>query len=128
MSSEAFSEENLIPGVFSVKVEDLQLEKHGKTVVLAVVGEVDLVTAPVLEESISTAFAREPDMVVVDLSEVSFLASVGMSILIGCNERAGDTEFRLVASGAATFRPLELTGVADTISIYPTRDQALAEG
>lgn len=128
MSSEAFGEQNSGPGVFSVKVEDLQLENHGQTVVLAVVGEVDLVTAPVLEQSISTAFARAPDMVVVDLSEVSFLASVGMSILIGCNERAGDTRFRLVAAGAATFRPLELTGVADTISIYPTRDRALTEG
>ncbi|GAB3459561.1 STAS domain-containing protein [Actinophytocola sediminis] len=128
MRSEAFGEENPVPGVFSVKVEEFRHESLGETVVLGVVGEVDLVTAPVLEESISTAFARAPDMVVVDLSEVSFLASVGMSILIGCNERAGNTRFRLVASGAATFRPLELTGVADTISIYPTRDQALTEG
>jgi anti-sigma B factor antagonist len=128
MSSEALGEENPGPGVFVVKVEELRLDGLGDTVVLGVVGEVDLVTAPVLEESISTAFDRNPDMVVVDLSEVSFLASVGMSILIGCNERAGATRFRLVASGAATFRPLELTGVADTISIYPTRDQALTEG
>lgn len=128
MSSQAFGAENSGNGVFSVKVEDLQLDALGETVVLAVVGEVDLVTAPMLEESISTAFAQEPDMVIVDLSEVSFLASVGMSILIGSNERAGDTRFRLVASGAATYRPLELTGVTDTISIFPTRDQALAEG
>lgn len=128
MSSQAVGAENSGNGAFSVKVEDLRLDALGETVVLAVVGEVDLVTAPVLEESISTAFAQEPDMVIVDLSEVSFLASVGMSILIGSNERAGDTRFRLVASGAATYRPLELTGVTDTISIFPTRDQALAEG
>lgn len=123
MSSEAFREESPGSRGFSVKVED-----YGETVVLGVVGEVDLVTAPVLDDAISTALARDPDMVVVDLSEVSFLASVGMSILIGCNEQAGDsTRFRLVASGAATRRPLELTGVAQTISIYSTRDQALTE-
>jgi len=123
MSSEAFREDSPGPRGFSIDVEN-----HGETVVLSVVGEVDLVTAPVLEESISAALARRPDMVVVDLSEVGFLASVGMSILIGCNEQAGDTtRFRLVAAGASTFRPMELTGVADAISIYPTRDQALTE-
>jgi anti-sigma B factor antagonist len=127
MSSEAFRADNPTRG-FSVKVENFRIEEHGETVVLGAVGEVDLVTAPMLEEAILSALARNPDMVVVDLSEVSFLASVGMSTLIGCNERAGErTRFRLVASGAATLRPLELTGVANTISIYPTRDQALTE-
>lgn len=122
MSTEAFTDDG--PKGFSVKAED-----HGETVVLNVVGEIDLVTAPVLEESITTVLERRPEMLVVDLSEVGFLASVGMSVLIGCNERAGDaTRFRLVAAGAATFRPMELTGVADVISIFPTRDQALTEG
>jgi anti-sigma B factor antagonist len=123
MSSEPVREDAAGKRGFSIKEEN-----HGETVVLSVVGEIDLVTAPALEESITTALAQRPDMVVVDLSEVDFLASVGMSVLIGCNEQAGTvTRFRLVASGAATFRPMELTGVTDTISIYPTRDQALTD-
>ncbi|WP_260190207.1 STAS domain-containing protein [Actinophytocola gossypii] len=122
MSSEAFQDDSAGGRGFSVEVEN-----HGETVVLNVVGEVDLTTAPVLEESIATVLARRPDMVVVDLSKVGFLASVGMSVLVGCNEQAGTTRFRLVATGASTFRPLELTGLADAISIFPTRDQALTE-
>lgn len=123
MSSEAFREDGPGPRGFSVEVET-----HGETVVLNVVGEIDLVSAPVLEESITTALERRPNKLVVDLSEVGFLASVGMSVLIGCNEQAGDTtQFRLVATGASTFRPMELTGVADTIAIFPTRGQALTE-
>lgn len=123
MSSEAFREEIPDPRGFSVEVEN-----QGETVVLNVVGEVDLVSAPVLEQSISTVLERRPEMLVVDLSRVDFLASVGMSVLIGCNAQAGDaTRFRLVATGAATFRPLQLTGVTDTISIFPTRDEALTE-
>jgi anti-sigma B factor antagonist len=124
MSTEAFQEDSPGPRGFSVDAED-----HGETVVLNVVGEVDLVTAPVLEESITTVLARHPKMLVVDLTGVGFLASVGMSVLIGCNEQAGDsTRFRLVASGASTFRPMELTGVADVIEIYPTRERAMTEG
>ena len=123
MSSEAFPEDLTAPRGFSIEVEN-----HGETVVLDVKGEVDLVTAPRLEESITEVLARQPGMLVVDLTGVDFLASIGMSILVGCHERAGDsTRFRLVASGASTFRPMELTGLVDTIPTYPTRDRALQD-
>lgn len=123
MSSESFRAESAAPRDFSVRVENI-----GETVVVSVAGEIDLVTAPDLGQSIAAVLERRPTKLVVDLSEVDFLASAGMSVLIGCHQQAGDhTRFRLVAAGNATFRPMELTGVADTISIYPTRDRAIAE-
>jgi len=112
------------PGGFSVRKEEL-----GGATVLSVTGEVDMATAPELEESIKTALDRGPEALIVDLSGVSFLASAGMSVLIGGNQLAGDrTEFRLVATGSATLRPMELTGIATTFSIHATRDQALSGG
>jgi anti-anti-sigma factor len=112
------------PDSFSVRVEDT-----GDTVVLSVAGEVDMATAPALEESIKEALERAPEMLVVDLSGVGFLASAGMSVLISGNQQAGDrTRFRLVAVGSATLRPMELTGIAAEFSIHPTRDQAMSGG
>jgi anti-sigma B factor antagonist len=116
--------EGVTPDGFSVQAEDT-----GDTVVLNVTGEVDMATAPALEESIKEALARGPKVLVVDLSGVGFLASAGMSVLIGGNQRAGEqTRFRLVAAGSATLRPMELTGIAAEFSIHPTRDQALSGG
>lgn len=116
--------ERSAPGGFSVRPEEL-----AAAVVLTVTGEVDMATAPELEESIKTALDRGPEVLVVDLSGVSFLASAGMSVLIGGNQLAGDrTEFRLVATGSATLRPMELTGIATTFSIHADRDQALSGG
>lgn len=113
-----------MPDGFSVRTESV-----GDAVVLSVAGEVDMATAPTLEESIKTALERGPAVLVVDLSRVDFLASAGMSVLIGGNQQAGDmTSFRLVATGNATLRPMELTGIAAEFSIHPTRDQALAGG
>jgi anti-anti-sigma factor len=107
----------------------VRTEDDGAAVVLSVTGEVDMATAPELEESIKVALARCPEVVVVDLSGVSFLASAGMSVLIGGNQLAGDrTDFRLVATGSATLRPMELTGIATAFSIHATRDQALSGG
>lgn len=121
MSPESARVESSAPGGFSVRSQD-----HGGAVVLSVAGEVDMATAPALEESIKAALERGPDLLVVDLSEVSFLASAGMSVLIGGNQQAGErTRLRLVATGSATLRPMELTGIATQFSIHPTRDQAL---
>ena len=103
------------------------VEPHGTAVVLGVAGEIDLATAPQLGESIKAAMAERPETLVVDLTDVDFLASAGMAVLIGCHQQAkGVLRFRIVASGSATFRPMELTGMTDEISIYPTRDEALA--
>lgn len=102
------------------------MEPHGEAVVLNVAGEIDLATAPQLGESINAAMEQRPETLVVDLSEVDFLASAGMAVLIGCHQQAqGNLRFRIVATGSATFRPMELTGMTEEISIYHTRDEAL---
>lgn len=102
------------------------VEPHGDAVVLDVAGEIDLATAPQLGESINAAMEQRPETLVVDLSRVDFLASAGMAVLIGCHQQAkGNLRFRIVATGSATFRPMELTGMTEEISIYPTRDEAL---
>lgn len=117
-------EDKVAPGGFSVRSEIV-----GSAVVLIVTGEVDMSTAPMVEESIKAALERGPEVLVVDLSGVSFLASAGMSVLIGGNQQAGDrTQLRLVASGNATLRPMQLTGIATEFSIHATRDQALRGG
>jgi anti-sigma B factor antagonist len=124
VSSESARETNLAPGVFSVQAED-----QGTAVVLNVSGEIDMATAPELAESIKLALERRPEVLVVDLSGVSFLASAGMSALIGGSQQAGEkTRFRLVATGNATLRPMELTGIATEFSIHATRERALRGG
>jgi anti-sigma B factor antagonist len=104
----------------------VRVETHGTAVVLHVAGEIDLVTAPELGDSINNAMSERPAAIVVDLTDVDFLASAGMAVLMGCHQLANDTSFRVVAAGSTTFRPMELTGMTEEISIYPTLDQALA--
>lgn len=104
----------------------VRAKRHESAVVLHVAGEVDLVTASQLADSINDAMAERPAVLVVDLTDVDFLASAGMAVLMGCHKLANDTSFRIVAAGSTTYRPMELTGMTEEISIYPTLDQALA--
>ena len=63
---------------------------------------------------------------IVDLTNVDFLASQGMSVLIATHELcSGTTEFAVVAHGSATSRPMQLIGLTDIITVHATMDQAI---
>jgi anti-sigma B factor antagonist len=94
--------------------------------VVSVSGEIDLVTAPALEQAISAVVAGGPTALVIDLSAVEFLGSVGLKILAATYEKLAETsEFGVVARGPATRRPIHLTGLDKTFPLYPTLDDAL---
>jgi anti-sigma B factor antagonist len=103
-------------------------EWFGRVVVLAVSGVVDMLTAPALEEAINAALGKSPAALVINLSDVEFLASAGMGVLVAANDQATpEAKFAVVADGPVTSRPLKLVGIADIVSLYPTLDAALSE-
>ena len=98
---------------------------HDGVSVVSVSGEIDLVTAPALEQAISSVIADDPTALVIDLSAVEFLGSVGLKILAATYEKlSNSTEFGVVARGPATRRPIHLTGLDKTFPLYPTLDDA----
>src|ERR1700742_1169943 len=99
---------------------------HDGVSVVSVSGEIDLVTAPSLEQAIGPVVADGPTALVIDLSAVEFLGSVGLKILAATYERLGNsTQFGVVARGPATRRPIHLTGLDKTFPLYPTLDDML---
>ncbi|MDQ7803564.1 STAS domain-containing protein [Amycolatopsis sp. A133] len=97
------------------------------TVVLAVAGEVDLLSAPMLGTEVTAALADAPELLVVDLSEVSFLASIGITVLLEARREAGTgTRVRVVApEDGVVHRTLRLTGLHEALAVASTRDDAL---
>ena len=95
--------------------------------VVTVGGEIDLSTAPAFESAIATALAETPTALVVELSAVDFMASVGLRILAAARERLHDTaQLLIVANNPATRRPIQLTGLDRMFSLYRTLGDALS--
>lgn len=95
--------------------------------IVTVSGELDLVTAPQLSESMKLVLEKQPSSVVIDLSKVGFLASAGMSLLASTHQDlAGAAGFAVVADGPSTGRPLSLVGLDEVFGIYATVEEALA--
>ena len=98
----------------------------GSIAVVTASGAVDMLTAPQLQDVIDTAAARKPAGLIVDLTDVEFLASAGMQVLMVTHNRLGeDTRFAVVADGPATSRPLKITGIADYVELFSSLDVAL---
>ncbi|MBO0855030.1 MAG: STAS domain-containing protein [Nocardia sp.] len=100
---------------------------HEDATVLTVAGEVDLATAPALENAIEKTLGTTPAVLIIDLLQVSFLASAGMAALVAAHQRAGaNTRIILVADGPATSRQLKLTNLDQVFSLHQSLDAALA--
>ena len=74
---------------------DVSVARDGTTATVAVSGELDIATSPQLQQAFD---GLEPgyEELVVDLSDCSFFASSGISILLEQNDRAEREGFRLV--------------------------------
>ncbi|GHF47657.1 anti-sigma factor antagonist [Amycolatopsis bartoniae] len=104
----------------------VNVEKHGEGTVLAVSGDIDMVTAPEFEKQVLAVVRERPGTLVVDLGGVDFLGSAGLTALVAAHQEAGDhTELKVVAASSATARPLQLTGLDQEIPVFATRDEAL---
>jgi anti-sigma B factor antagonist len=94
--------------------------------VLKVGGDIDLATVPELEAAIDEALIPRPTGLVIDLSDVGFLASAGLQALVAThNNVSPSAQFAVVANSAATSRPIQLTGLDQIFELYPTLDEAL---
>jgi anti-sigma B factor antagonist len=104
----------------------ITINVHDNIVVLGVSGTLDMVTAPQLAESIQHELRNQPAAVIVDLTDVEFLASVGMTVLLTAHGQIGDSaHFAVVADGPAVARPMQLVGVDKLLIMHTTLDAAL---
>lgn len=106
---------------------DLVEDERNSVVVVVVAGEVDLVTAPRLRDSLTSALNRDGvTLLVVDLDGVSFLDSTGLSALATTTRRAAERDqvVRLCCLQPMVLRVLTVTGLAEQWALYETREQA----
>lgn len=94
--------------------------------VVSIGGEIDLSTAPAFAAAIAGALDDDPPVLVIELSEVRFMASAGLRILAATHDKLSKSaQVAIVANNPATSRPIQLTGLDQVMSLYPTLDDAL---
>jgi anti-sigma B factor antagonist len=98
--------------------------------VVTVQGELDLLTAPLLEQRVREQLAAAPTHLILDLEPVRFLGSSGLNCLLRARELAGINGVQLHLTGLITgivARTVESTGLIGVFSSYPTLVHAVIE-
>ncbi|MHB8512102.1 MAG: STAS domain-containing protein [Actinomycetota bacterium] len=107
-------------------------QQHGDAAYLRVSGEIDMATAPVLDERLRTAQNNGYSGIVIDLENVTFMDASGLRSLLRAAERARQSEraFAIVKAPTIVQRVLQITGTAhllDAESLTLVADREMAD-
>lgn len=97
----------------------VEVRNADATTVISVSGELDLASSPALEEELERVSQSDAQLVVVDLRNLEFMDSTGLSVLVRAHQRAEENGRRLglVNGSQQVQRLLTLTGVADRLTL-----------
>lgn len=110
--------------------QDLHIADYaldGRTHVVEAGGELDLYSAPELKARIWNAIDAGKTRLIMDLTEVTFIDSTGLSVLVAAVKRIrpADGTVALVVKDYDIERLLELTGLDGRFQIFRSRDDAV---
>ena len=110
-------------------IEDRPVE-GGRAHVVAVRGEVDLFTAPEFKQRVMAPIAAGIDLVVVDLTETTFIDSSSLGALIGAHRRLKSRGGRLIVAcdDEAIVKTFRITGLDGVFTLVASLDDALNGG
>jgi anti-sigma B factor antagonist len=107
---------------------DLDTTARNGYVVVSVLGEIDVYTAPQLRERLIELIDQGYYRIVVDLSRVEFLDSTGLGVLVGGlkRSRGHDGDLALVCSHPRIMKVFEVTGLNKVFSIGDSVEAVVA--
>jgi anti-sigma B factor antagonist len=110
----------------------LSMQHHPAVGICTVVvqGELDLLTAPLLDQCVRHQLLAAPEHLILDLESVRFMGSRGLSCLLHARELTQARGIDLHLSGLTTQAisvPIKLAGLLSVFSTYPTLAHAVME-
>jgi len=103
------------------------VEQRDEAVIVHLAGELDLYNAHVVREKLFELAGGSPERLVVELSEVEFVDSTALGVLIEARSRLANRRgFLLVAPSVETRRALEISGLDRHFGVHESLDEALA--
>ncbi|MDN3267352.1 STAS domain-containing protein [Streptomyces sp. MA15] len=99
-----------------------------RTAVVVVTGDVDLHTAPVLRAQALTAVSQGAPHLVLDMAQVDFVDSTGLStliVLMHATQKAGGS-LRIASVPDRLVRMVNMTGISELLPLHDTVADALA--
>jgi anti-sigma B factor antagonist len=109
---------------------DIKTEQLGDgTSLISLAGEVDLYTAPEFKQQLLEVIGEGAKTVLVDLTDTTFIDSTTLGVLVGGVKRLRPNggQLALICDDRNITKIFEITGLDRVFTIYPTREDAVAQ-
>ena len=105
----------------------LEVRNEARATVIALSGELDLASSPALQEELDRAAASDTMLVIIDLRELDFMDSTGLSVLVRAHQRTEEQgrQLAMVKGPQQVQRLLSLTGVSDRLTVVDRPEDLL---
>ena len=109
--------------------DQLRIDVRQETdrVVVRLEGELDLASAPLLQDAIESADGEASSTLVLDLQELRFIDSTGLRMLLWASERCRDHAhaFAMTPGSEQVQRLLAISGAGEHLRIIASADEML---
>lgn len=114
------------PGTVSDPQLVWRVEQGDEAVIVHVAGEIDLVTEDDFADALAQGLAADARVITVDLTEISFLGSCALHVLLEANMSAERTQrqLRVVHGDSFAKRVLSVAGLDQILAVYDSVTQA----
>jgi anti-anti-sigma factor len=98
---------------------DVTIEQRPGAVHVVLSGELDISTAQRLEDDLRRIEAERPELIILDLQQLTFMDSTGLRLLITADSRAReeDRRFAIVQGNEMVQRVMRLTRLDERLTI-----------
>src|SRR5436305_14434206 len=109
---------------------EAQVRHQPRVAIIDLHGEINAFAEDVLNKAYAEAESRRADVILLNFSDVDYINSTGIALIVSLLARARKSKRRLLACGLSSHyvEIFQLTRLVDVMSVVPDESSALAGG
>src|SRR2546423_14951047 len=114
----------------TVRSLEAQVRHQPRVAIIDLHGEINAFAEDVLNTAYVDAESRKSDVILLNFSDVDYINSTGIALIVSLLARARKSKRRLLACGLSNHyvEIFQITRLVDFMSVFPDEASALAEG
>jgi len=111
------------------KTLEAQVRRHASASVITLHGEINAFAEDALNAAYADAESHSPDVILLNFSDVDYINSTGIALIVSLLARARKSHRQLLACGLSEHyvEIFNITRLADFMTVFPTENAALEE-
>ena len=113
----------------AAKSFEAQVRHQPRVAIIDLHGEINAFAEDVLNKAYAEAESRKADVILLNFSDVDYINSTGIALIVSLLARARKSKRRLLACGLSDHyvEIFQITRLVDFMSVFPDEKSALAE-